>query len=87
MLGFRENTELPQLVVEILHIREDARLDRTEVVIVELLTLGRTSAEERAACIDQILALCVQLLGNKEVFLLGSDRGNDALDILIAEEL
>ena len=57
MLGLCEHAELPQLVIELLHKGGHAGLDSSEVMILQLLTLGRLCAEERASGIEQILAL------------------------------
>ena len=73
MLCFGEDTKLPQLFVEIGHIRLDTRLDDSEIVVVKLLPLWRLCSEKSSACIDKVLALIVKLLGDKEVLLLGPD--------------
>ena len=87
VLGLGEDAELPQLIVQILHIGEDAWLDAAKVVIIQLLTLWGTSSEQGASGVNQILALGVQLLGDEEIFLLGTDRGDYLLDVLVAEQL
>ena len=73
MLCFGEDTKLPQLFVEVRHIRLDTRLDDSEIVVVKLLPLWRLCSEKSSACIDKVLALIVKLLGAKEVLLLGPD--------------
>ena len=57
VLGLGEHAELPQLLVQLLHISAHARTEGTEVVVVQLLTLGRLGAEERAAAQLQIHTL------------------------------
>ena len=57
VLRLGQDAELPQLLVQILHIRRDTRTDGAEIMIVQLLTLGRLRAEERPAAQAQILAL------------------------------
>ena len=77
MLCLCEHAELPELLVDILHVCGDAGLDRAEVVVVKLLTLGSLRAEEGSAGELEVLSLIVKLLVDKEILLLGSDgRGN-----------
>ena len=68
------------------HVGEHALGDRPEVVVVELVALGRLGAEERAARGEQVGALEVVLLVDQEVLLLGADRREHALGLLVAEQ-
>ena len=85
VLGLRADAQLPELVVQVLHERLDARADRAEVVILQLLALGRHRAEERAAGQDQVRALLVVLLIDEEVLLFRADGGGHAGDLLAKE--
>ena len=49
MLGLCEHAELPQLLIKLLHIRRNAGLDGAEIVVIQLLTLGRLRAEKGSA--------------------------------------
>jgi hypothetical protein len=49
MASLCRDPEAPQLPVEIHHEREDPLADRSEILVLELLALGRRSAEERSA--------------------------------------
>ena len=40
MLGFCENTKLPELLVEVFHKCRNSGLDCSEIMVVKLLTLG-----------------------------------------------
>ena len=86
VLGLGEDAELPQLLVEILHERCNARTECAEVVIIHLLALRRHRAEQGAAGEDEVLALCVVLAVDQEVLLLGAYGGGNALYVL-AEQL
>ena len=86
VLRLGKHTQLPKLFVQLFHKGLNAGLDDTEIMIVQLLTLRRLAAVERAAGVDQILALVVNVLINKEVFLLGTDRCADVLAGVVAEE-
>ena len=86
MLGLAEHAQLPQLAVEILHVFRHARTDGAEVMIVQLLPLGRLRAEERAAAELQILALFIERLIDQEIFLLRADLRRDALRLVVAEQ-
>ena len=87
VLGLGIDAQLPQLLVQLRHERLDALFDRAEVVVVELLTLGRTRAEEGASGIFQILAAFVNILVDQKVFLLGADSRVYAGDVGLAEEV
>ena len=82
VLGLGGHAQLPQLLVQFLHERGHLGADHAEVVLLQLLTLGRGSAEQGAAGKDQILACLVVLLLDKEVLLLGADGGGDVINIL-----
>ena len=77
MLGLREDSELPEFVVQLLHEGLDARFERAEIVIVKLLSLRGLRAEERPPGKDEIGTLFIECLVDKEILLLGSDRRND----------
>ena len=86
VLGLGEHTELPKLLIEILHERRHAGLDGAEVVVLELLSLGRARSEEGPARVHQVAALLERLAVDEEIFLLGSDGGGEFLR-LSAEEV
>ena len=68
--------------------RQDALVDRAEVVIVELVALGRAATEQRAGRRSAGPgALVVEVPVDQEVFLLGPQGGDDALAFAtVAEE-
>ena len=86
VLGLGENAQLPQLLVELLHESSNARTECAEVVIIHFLTLRRHCTEQGAAGKDQVLALCVVLAVDQEIFLLRAYSGGYTLNIL-AEQL
>ena len=59
VLGLGGNAQLPQLLVQLLHKFGDLGTDDTEVMLLQLLTLGRGSTEQSAAGEDQILTCLV----------------------------
>ena len=85
VLGFGKDAKLPEFFVEVVHERLHARLDHAEIVVVELLPLGRRRAEQCTSGENQVLALLIQLTVNKKVFLLGADTGTHALDVGVPE--
>ena len=87
VLGLRQDTQLPQLLVQVSHVGGDSGLDNAKVMIIHLLTLGGLCAEQGAPGVDQILALVVHFLINQEILLLGANGGTNALHILVAKEL
>ena len=73
-------------MIQILHKGRHPGADGTEIVVVQLLTLGGLSAEESSSRQPQILPLGIQILGQEEILLLGTDTGNDTLGLGVAEE-
>lgn len=54
-------------------------------MLFKLLSLKRSGAEQGAARHDEVLALYVILLGNQEVLLLCTNRGNHAMAVFAKE--
>ena len=79
VLGLGGNAQLPQLFVQFLHKLGDLGTNDTEVVLFQLLTLGRGGTEQGAAGEDQILTGLVILLLNKDCLLYTSPRPRDGL--------
>ena len=86
MLGLGEYAELPQLLVKLIHKGGDSGLYRAEVVVVQLLPLGRLCAEKSPARIAKILAPVIHSLIYKEILLLRADGGLYAL-VFLTEKL
>ena len=87
VLGLSHDTQLPEFFVQFFHERGDPGLDGAEIVVVQLLPLGRFGAEQRAPGIDQVLAFFVDIFVYEEVLLLRADRGLDRGHIVVAKEL
>ena len=85
--GLDRHAELLQLALGVEHAGEDPLGDRAEVVVVELVALGRLGAEQRAAGGDQVGPLEVVLLVDQEVLLLGADGREHARGVAVAEQL
>ena len=86
VLGLGQDAELPELAVQLLHVLDHPGLDRAEVVVLQFLALGRLCAKERAARVDEVAALVVDVLVDEEVLLLRADGGHDALGRRVAEQ-
>ena len=86
VLGFGEDAELPQFGVQLLHERLNTRLERAEIMVVQLLPAGCGRAEERSAAEAQILAALIHRAVNKEILLLCANRGAHAAR-LVAEQV
>ena len=86
VLGLRQDAQLPELLVQILHVGRHLGLDDAEVVVVHLLALGGLRTEQGASGQTQIQPLVIQSAGNQEVFLLRADGGGHPLDRGIAEQ-
>ena len=84
--GLDGHAQLGQLALRVHHEREHALGYRAEVVVVELVALGRLGAEQRPAGVDQVGPLEVVLLVDQEVLLLGADRGEHARGPVVAKQ-
>ena len=87
VLGLGIDTELPELLIEILHECRNARLDAAEVVVIELLSLRRLCTKERAPGIDQILAAVIDIFVHEEILLLRADRRAHGGNVGIAKQV
>ena len=85
VLGLGVDAELPELLVNFLHVVGDGLAHSAEVVLVELLALGGRRAEEGAAGEDEVRAGGVVVELDQEVLLLGAHGGNHLRDIVDAE--
>ena len=81
----RGNPQAPQLAVQIHHEREDPLADGTEVLILQLLALGRRGAKESAPGEHQVGTLGRQAAVDEEVLLLGPDVREHPSGGLVAE--
>ena len=82
VLGLGKDAVRPERLVQIAHKLGDAGLEHAEVVIFQLLSAGRSCAEEGASRQNEVLALQIHVLVDEEVLLLGADGRGDlsALD-------
>ena len=87
VLRLSQNTQLPEFFVQLLHISRDPWLNGTEVMVVQFLPLGRFSAEQGPAGVDQVMALFVHGTIHQKILLLRTDRGSDPLYILVTKQL
>ena len=87
VLRLGQNTQLPELLIQIGHILRHTGLDSAEVMVIHLLTLGGSGTEQRAAAENQVLALAVHGAVHQEILLLGADRGANTFDIRVAKQL
>jgi hypothetical protein len=79
------DAQAPQLAIEIHHEGQDPLADRAEVLVLELLALGRRGAEQGPAGEDQVGSLLGQPPVDQEVLLLGADVGEHPLSGRVAE--
>ena len=63
MLCLRQNAQPPKLLIQVLHKVGNPGTDRAEIVIVQLLTLGRQCTEEGAAGKPKVRPLSIQIFG------------------------
>jgi hypothetical protein len=79
------HADLRQLQLGLAHAGQHALGDRAEVVVVELLALGRRSAEQRAPGREQVRPRVGVALVDEEVLLLEPDGADDAGARVVAE--
>ena len=84
--GLGRDAEAPQLAVEIHHEREDPLADRAEVLVLELLALGRRGAEQGPAGQEQVGPLLGEPAVDEEVLLLGTDVREDAAGVVLPNQ-
>ena len=75
MLRFSQNAQLPKLLIQVGHVGLYPGLDRAEIVVIQLLALGGLGSEQGPAGVNEIAALIVYFLINKEILLLCAHRG------------
>ena len=86
VFGFRKNTQLPQLMIQILHKGRHTGFDDAKIMVVHFLPLGRLCAKQSPSGKEQILPLVVHFSVHKEIFLLGSHRGFHTLNGAVAKQ-
>ena len=86
MFGFGGNPQFPELLVQLLHIRLDAGFDTAEIVVVQLLPLGRARTEQGSAGIHQVGTPLVQRTVNQKILLLCTDRGAHRAHIAVSHK-
>ena len=72
------HADLVELGLDVRHERHRAVGNRAEVLILQLLSLRRLGAEQRAARVDEIGTRQVEVLVDQEIFLLGPAGRDDA---------
>ncbi len=85
--GLGRDAELEELAFAVEHVREHPVGDRAEVVVVELLPLGRFRAEQGASGVQQVGPAVEEALVDQEVLLLRSGERHDGVGLFVAEEL
>ena len=75
MARLDRNAQLEQLALDLEHEGQHALGNGAEIMVFELLALGRLGAEERAAGGEQVGTGEVEVAVDQEVFLLGAGRG------------
>ena len=86
VLRLGQHAQLPQLLIQLPHERGYSGFDGAVIVVVQLLPLGGTGTEQRAAAQLQILALAVYLLVDQEVLLLRAYLRRDMLRLGVPEQ-
>ena len=84
--GLDRHAQAVELPLRLGHEGEHPRRDGAEVVVLELLALGRLGAEQGALAGQQVGPLVVELPVHQEVLLLRPDGGVDPGDALVGAE-
>jgi len=86
VLGLGRHAHFPQLAVQIGHEGGDPVLELAEVMVFEVLALGRLGAEQGPSGQDQVLTLVKVPLVDQKILLLRAHRGRDALHSVVAKQ-
>ena len=84
--GLDRHAQPIELPLGLGHEGQDPRRDGAEVVVLELLALGRLGAEQGALADQQVGPREVELPVDQEVLLLRADRGVDPVDAVVGAE-
>ena len=84
VLGLGHYAQFPQFLVQFFHVGPHPGLNRTKVVVIQLLPLGRHRPKKGAAGIAQVAPPLVQLLRDQEILLLRPYGGGYGGDIVPA---
>jgi hypothetical protein len=84
--GLHRHAQPVQLPLGLGHKGEHPGRNGSEIVVFQLLALGRLGSEERPLAGQQVGPLVEQLAVHQEVFLLRSDGGDDPGDPLVGAE-
>ena len=86
VLGLGENPQLPQLLIQFLHVGCHPGLNGAEVVVLQLLAFGGLGPEEGPAGEEQVLPPVIHILVDEEILLFGSHLADNLLDIRVPKE-
>ena len=86
VLGLGCHAQLPQLLVDLLHESCDTLTDVSEVMVIQLLSLGRHGSEQGPASVNQVFSLQIFCLVYQEVLLLRSYGRSHSPGCGISEE-
>ena len=86
VLGFGEDAQPPELLIQILHELRNPGTDGRKIVVIQLLTLGSRRAKQSPAGQAQILPLGVQILGKQKILLLSPHAGDNSLGFVVAKQ-
>ncbi len=87
MPRFYRHAELDQFIFTVCHEREHAFGNDPEILIFQLLPLGRSRAKQSAAASDQIGTSQIKMLVDEEIFLLSPHGGEDLMNTRMSEKV
>ena len=85
--GLHRHAELAQVVLDLQHEGQHALGDRSEIMILEFLSLRRLGAKQRAAGRVQVGPCEIEVTIDQKVFLLRTGRRRDEGAVVMAEQL
>ena len=87
VLGLGRDAQLPELLVELVHVFGHLGLEHAKIVILHLLSLGRRRSHQRAAGQKEVFSLLVKVLVDQEILLLGTDGCVNVGDCCVAQKV
>ena len=86
MLCLGQNTQTPQLFIQIPHKVGNTGADRSKIVVVQFLALGRLCTKKRASGKTEVFTLSINGFGNQEILLFGTNADANLLGFGIAKQ-
>ena len=86
VLGFRRDTKLPKLQINIFHISADPFTDGSKIMVIHFLSLRSRRSKQGSSCKNQIFTLQIIIPVYQKILLLCTDTRNHSRCFRIAKQ-